>query len=164
MDEPVRSTQPSLIMAPPGLEADPDGEAADAVVDNEHHVIVTDENWIATFRSQASGTATPTGPTGTVPSGDAATAAKDAPDPTLATVAPLPADTIRKAKVSVADQAAKDDPPAPPAETAAAETTAAETPAVKSSFKPSFTPSASGPASAPVAPVVPRCSGCCRRR
>ncbi len=158
MDEPVRSTQPSLIMEPPGLEADPDGEAADAVVDNK---IMSSQTRTGSPRSESGERDRDAdGPDRDRPSGDAATAAKDVPDPTLATVAPLPADTIRKAKVSVADKAAKDDPPTPPARTtpagtAAAETAAAETPAVKSSFKPSFTPSASGPASAPVAPVVP---------
>ena len=35
MNEAGRTTQPSYISAPPGLEADPDGEAADTVSDND---------------------------------------------------------------------------------------------------------------------------------
>ncbi len=148
VDEPVRSTQPSLIMAPPGLEADPDGEAADAVVDND---IMSSSRTRARSSRSAAGKRDrdADGADGDVSSGDAA--AKDAPDAVPATVAPLPADTIRKAKVSVSDQA-EAGTPAPAAETAPAETAVAETPAVKSSFKPSFTPSASMPAPAPVGP------------
>jgi hypothetical protein len=158
VDEPVRSTQPSLIMAPPGLEADPDGEPVDAVVDNE---IMSSQTRGGSPRSKAGERDRDAdGPDGELPSGDAVTAAEDTPDPTLATIAPLPADTIRKAKVSAADKAVKEDTPAAPAgtapaESAAAETAAAEMPAVKSSLKPSFTPSASEPAPAPAAPVAP---------
>jgi hypothetical protein len=150
VDEPVRSTQPSLIMAPPGLEAGPDGEAVDAVVDNE---IMSSQTRAGSPRSaEGERDRDADGPVGEVASGDAATAVKDAPDATLASVAPLPADTIRKAKVSVPDKAAKDDTPAPPAEAAPVKTAAAETPAVTSSPKPSFTPSASRPAAAPAVP------------
>src|ERR1700761_3243373 len=34
VDEAGQTTQPPLIMAPPNLKADPDGEAADTIVDN----------------------------------------------------------------------------------------------------------------------------------
>ena len=157
MDEPARSTQPSLIMAPPGLKADPDGEADDAVVDND---IMSSSRARAGSSRSAAGERDrdADGPNGNVPSGDAATAAKDAPDATPVTVAPLPADTIgrasavtaAKAKAAAADRTTEDGSPASPAETAVA-----ETPAVKSSLTPSFTPSPPVSAPARVAPPAP---------
>jgi hypothetical protein len=78
---------------------------------------------------------------------------KEALDTKSGTVAPLPADTIGKAKAAAADQTAEADTPASPAETAAPETSA-----VKSSLKPSFTPSVSAPASTPVDPPAPPAS------
>ena len=140
VDEPTRSTQPSLIMAPPGLEADPDGEAADAVVNN--------------------GTMSPsrmrTGSSRSVAAQRDADAVEDAPvdddapatearDTVPGTPAPLPADTVgkAKAKAGAGDGKAADQPAAdPPAKPAAPETSA----------KPSFTPSASTPAPTMAAP------------
>ena len=152
VDEPVRSTQPSLIMAPPGLEADPDEEAADAVVDND--IMSSSRTRAGSSRSAASKRdSNADGADGDVTSGDAVTSAKDAPAAasakdapaaTSATVAPLPADTIGKAKAADFDTLAR------PAETAAV-----ATPAAKSNPKPSFTPSVSKPAPTTVTPSVP---------
>ena len=103
MDEPARSTQPSLIMAPPGLEADPDGEAADAVVDNG--IMSSSRTRAGSSRSASS--QRDGGANGDAPSGDAATAAEDTTETGSATAAPLPADTIGKAKAAAADQAAE---------------------------------------------------------
>jgi hypothetical protein len=150
VDEPVRSTQPSLIMAPPGLEVDPAGEATDAVVDND----IMSSSRSRAGSSRSAGGKRDGGANGDAPSVDAATAAKDATDTTSGTAAPLPADTIGKVKkAGAADQKAEADPPAAPAKTAVPETSA-----VKSSSKPSFTPSASRPASTPAAPSAPPAS------
>ena len=94
MDEPTRSTQPSLIMAPPGLEADPDGEAADAVVNNG--TMSPSRTRAGSSRSAAS--QRDAGAIEDAPADDAAPAAKEATDTTSGTTAPLPADTIGKAK------------------------------------------------------------------
>jgi Transmembrane domain of unknown function (DUF3566) len=150
VDEPVRSTQPSLIMASPGLEADPAGEATDAVVDND---IMSSSRARAGSSRSAAGKRDG-GANGDALSVDAATAAKDATDATSGTAAPLPADTIGKVKkAGAADQKAEADPSAAPAKTAVPETSA-----VKSSSKPSFTPSVSRPASTPAAPSAPPAS------
>src|SRR6202042_3450934 len=109
------------IMAPPGLETDPDREAADAVVDND--IMSSSRTRAGSSRSaagQRDGRAN-----GDAPSGDAATAAKDATDTASGTAAPLPADTIGKAKkAGAADRTAKADTLAAPDETAAPETSA----------------------------------------
>jgi Transmembrane domain of unknown function (DUF3566) len=149
VDEPTRSTQPSLIMAPPGLEVDPDGEATDVVVDNGS--MSSSRTRAGSSRSAAGQRGG--GTNGDAPAGDDATAAKYPTDTTSGTAAPLPADTIGKAKASPAGQTVKADTPAAPAETEAPETSA-----VKSGLKPSFTPSASTPAPTPVAPSAPPAS------
>jgi hypothetical protein len=164
VDEPTRSTQPSLIMAPPGREVDPDRETEDAVVNNG--IMSPARTRSGTSRSaagQRDGSAN-----GDASAGDVATAAKDAvpakdeapakdqapakdaTDSGSGTVAPLPADTIGKQKTGATDQAVKADKAEEPAETAAA-----ESPAVKSSLKPSFTPSVSSSSPAPAAPIAP---------
>ena len=123
MEEPTRSTQPSLITAPLGLEADPDGEAADAVVNNG---IMSSSR----MRAGSSRSATDQRDAGAVedaPADDAAPAAKEAVDTKRGTAAPLPADTVGKAKAAAtggkAKEAAADrsaaDAPAVPAETTA---------------------------------------------
>jgi Transmembrane domain of unknown function (DUF3566) len=91
------------------------------------------------------------------PADDAAPAAKEATETTSGTPAPLPADTIGKAKALAADGKAKAvaaDKAAANTPAVAAETAAAETAAVKSSPSPSFTPSVSKPSSAPSAPAA----------
>ena len=152
MDEPTRSTQPSLIMAPPGLEADPDGEVADAAVNNG--TMAPSRMRAGSSRSAAS--QRDAGAIEDAPADDAAPAAKEASGTTSGTTAPLPADTIGKAKAKAvaangkaADQAAAN-PPAVPAETEAPETSAAN-----GSVKPSFTPSVSMPAATRATPATP---------
>ena len=91
------------------------------------------------------------------PADDAAPTAKEATETTSRTTAPLPADTIGKAKAVAADGKAKAvaaDEAAADTPAVAAETAAAETAAVKSSPSPSFTPSVSKPSSAPSAPAA----------
>ena len=146
MDEPTRSTQPSLIMAPPGLEVDPDGETEDAVVNNG---IMSPARMRSGSSRSASGQRDG-GANGEAPSGDAATAAKDATDTGSGTAAPLPADTIGKPKAGAADRAVKADKAEKPAETVVP-----QSPAAASSLTPSFTPSMSGSSSAPAAPAAP---------
>jgi hypothetical protein len=160
VDEPTRSTQPSLIMASPGPEADPDGEAADAVVNNG----TMSPSRMRAGSSRSAASQRDAGAIEDAPANDAAPAAKEASDTTSGTTAPLPADTIGKAKAKavaangnaangkVAEQAAADTPAVP------AETTAPETSAANSSVKPSFTPSVSTPAAAPAPPSGPPAS------
>jgi Transmembrane domain of unknown function (DUF3566) len=158
VDEPTRSTKPSLIMAPPGLEADPDGEVADAAGNNG--TMAPSRMRAGSSRSAAS--QRDAGAIEDAPADDAAPAAKEASDTTSGTTAPLPADTIGKAKAKAvasngkaADQAAADTPAVP------AETEAPETSAANGSIKPSFTPSVSTPAATratratPATPVAP---------
>ena len=150
MDEPTRSTQPSLIMAPPGLEADPDGEAADAVVNNG--IMSPSRMRAGSSRSAAAqrdAGAIEDAPADDAPADAAAPAVKEVRDTTPGTTAPLPADTVGKAKAGAADRKAADRPAAdPPAEPAVPETSA----------KPSFTPSVSAPVSTPAAPSGPPAS------
>jgi Transmembrane domain of unknown function (DUF3566) len=174
VDEPTRSTQPSLIMAPPGLEADPDGEAADAVVDNG--IMASSRMRAGSPRStadQRDGAAVEDAAVD-----DVAPRAKKTTDTTSASAAPLPADTIGKAKAGAADGpktgAADGKPKAGAADrpktgaadgkpkAGAADRTATDTPAAPAeaappeaatvkSPKPSFTPSVP----TPVAPTMP---------
>ena len=147
MDEPTRSTQPSLIMAPPGLEADPDGEAADAVVNNG----IMSPSRMRAGSSRSAAAQRDAGAIEDAPADDAAPA-KEAMDTMPGTPAPLPADTVGKAKAGTADGKAADKP-APDAPAAPAETKAPET-----SAKPSFTPSVPTPKAAPAPPAGPAAS------
>src|SRR5215831_12071434 len=106
-------------MAPPGLEADPDGEAQDTVVDND---IMSSSRTRARSSRSASGKRDGAA-NGDAAVGDTAPVAEDAADAgsvTVApvTVAPLPADTVGKAKTRAAGTATEADKPAEPAETA----------------------------------------------
>jgi len=120
VDEAGRATQPPLIMAPPSLKVDPDGEAADAIVDNG--IMSAPRAKAAWSRPEASrqaeganGDSSPAGDTATsedsedtATSGDAATTADtvdtvDTADwkttkAASSTEVPLPAETIGKAK------------------------------------------------------------------
>lgn len=149
MDEPTRSTQPSLIMAPPGLEADPDGEAADAVVNNG----IMSPSRMRAGSSRSAAAQRDAGAIEDAPADDAAPA-KEAMDTMPGTPAPLPADTVgkAKAKADAADGKAADQP-APDAPAAPAGTKAPET-----SAKPSFTPSVPTPKAAPAPPAGPAAS------
>jgi hypothetical protein len=150
VDEPTRSTQPSLIMAPPGLKVDPDEDAVDAVVNNG----IMSPSRMRAESSRSAASQRDAGAIEDAPADDTAPAAKEAKETTSGTTAPLPADTIGKAKTVAADGKAKAvaagqaaaDKPAVAAETAVPETAAAKTP--------SFTPSVSKPSSAPSAPAA----------
>ena len=129
MDEAGRTAQPPLIMTPPSLEADPDGEATDAVVDNDFMAPSRTGTGVslsgATQWSNGS-----SGDSATV----AGTAAAETADSEVSTTVPLPADTIGQAKARPSSAAsvplAEDATPATmsdrkssfaPAETASAE-------------------------------------------
>jgi hypothetical protein len=144
VEEPTRSTQPSLIMAPPGLEADPDGEAADAVVNNG----IMSPSRMRAGSSRSAAAQRDAVAIEDAPADDAAPA-KEAMDTMPGTPAPLPADTIgkAKAKASAADGKAADQP-APDAPAAPVETKTPET-----SAKPSFTPSVSTLQATPAPPA-----------
>jgi hypothetical protein len=125
VDEAGRTTQPPLIMAPPGLKVDPDGEAADTIVDNG--IMSSSRTRTGSSRSGASRrsggangdssasgkTATSEDSVDTATSGDVATTSVDSAsadttdeDTTEAgssTEVPLPAETIGKAKGRSAD-------------------------------------------------------------
>ena len=129
VDEAGRTAQPPLIMTPPSLEADPDGEATDAVVDNDFMAPSRTDTGVslsgATQWSNGS-----SGDSATV----AGTAAAETADSEVSTTVPLPADTIGQAKARPSSAAsvplAEDATPATmsdrkssfaPAETASAE-------------------------------------------
>jgi hypothetical protein len=129
VDEAGRTAQPPLIMTPPSLEADPDGEATDAVVDNDFMAPSRTGTGVslsgATQWSNGS-----SGDSATV----AGTAAAETADSEVSTTVPLPADTIGQAKARPSSAAsvplAEDATPATmsdrkssfaPAETASAE-------------------------------------------
>ena len=151
MDEAGRTTQSPLIMAPPGLEADPDGEAADAVVDNGTMSSSRTRSGIAHVLRRVSETPVPSR---THAAGRRRARGRGSEgDQVRVPTAPLPADTIGKAKAAAADGKANGAlrptrrpliRPRSPAETAPPQTSAA-----KSSSTPSFTPSVSKPAAAP---------------
>jgi Transmembrane domain of unknown function (DUF3566) len=96
VDEAGRTTQPPLIMTPPSLDADPDGEATDAVVDNDFMA----PSRTGTGVSLSGVTQRSNGSSGS--SGDSAavagTAAAEATESEVSTTVPLPADTIGQAK------------------------------------------------------------------
>ena len=129
MDEAGRTAQPPLIMTPPSLEADPDGEATDAVVDND---------FMAPSRTGTGFSLSGVTQRSNGSSGDSATmaetAAAESADSEVNTTVPLPADTIGQAKARPSSAAsvplAEDATPATmsdrkssfaPAETASAE-------------------------------------------
>jgi hypothetical protein len=99
VDEAGPTTQPPLIMAPPSLKADPDGEATDTIVDNG---IMSSSR--ARTGSSRSGASKRVGGTNgeSSSSGDAATATpaatadEDTAEAGPSTTVPLPADTIGK--------------------------------------------------------------------
>jgi hypothetical protein len=125
VDEAGRTTQPPLIMAPPSLKVDPDGEASDAIVDNG--IMSSSRTRTGNSRSGASrrsggangdssatgDTATPEDSVGTTTSGDVAATSVDdtsagtadagATEAGSSTEVPLPAETIGKAKGRSAD-------------------------------------------------------------
>jgi hypothetical protein len=125
VDEAGRKTQPPLIMAPPSLKVDPDGEASDAIVDNG--IMSSSRMRTGSSRSGASrrsggakGDSSASGDTapsedsaGTATSGDVAAASVDDASADTAdagttqtgssTAVPLPAETIGKAKGRSAD-------------------------------------------------------------
>ena len=125
MDEAGRTAQPPLIMTPPSLEADPDGEATDAVVDNDFVA----PSRTGTGTSLSGSTQRSNGSSGS--NGDSAavagTAAAEPADPEVSTTVPLPADTIGQAKARPSGAASE-----PLAEDA--------TPATMSERKSSFAP------------------------
>ena len=101
VDEAARTTQPPLIMAPPSLKADPDGEATDMIVDNG--IMSSSRTRTGTSRSGASkrvggtnGDSSSTGDAATVT--PAATADEDTAEAGSSTAVPLPAETIGKGK------------------------------------------------------------------
>ena len=124
MDEAGRTTQPPLIMAPPSLKTDPDGEATDTIVDNG--IMSSSRSRTGSSRSGASrqsggangdassagDTATSVDSENTAASSDTAGSADSAEDademtqPTSGTEVPLPAETIGKAKGRSADSSA----------------------------------------------------------
>jgi hypothetical protein len=129
VDEAGRTAQPPLIMTPPSLEADPDGEATDAVVDND---------FMAPSRTGTGFSLSGVTQRSNGSSGDSATmaetAAAESADSEVNTTVPLPADTIGQAKARPSSAAsvplAEDATPATmsdrkssfaPAETASAE-------------------------------------------
>jgi hypothetical protein len=132
VDEAGRTAQPPLIMTPPSLDADPDGEATDAVVDNDFMA----PSRTGTGVSLSGVTQRSNGSSGS--NGDSAavaeTAAAETADSEVSTTVPLPADTIGQAKARPSGAAsvplAEDPTPATmsdrkssfaPAETASAE-------------------------------------------
>ena len=135
MDEAGRTTQPPLIMAPPSLKADPDGEATDTIVDNG--IMSSSRSRTGSSRSgaerrsgginggsssagdtaSAAGDTTPFGDSedtaassDTADSTDSADSTEDADEKMtqagLSTEVPLPAETIGKAKGRSADSSA----------------------------------------------------------
>jgi Transmembrane domain of unknown function (DUF3566) len=101
VDEAGRTSQPPLIMAPPDLIADPDGDATDTIVDNG--IMSSSRTGTGSSRSGVSKrTAGANGNSST--SGDPeaaapeATTGEDTTEVGSSTTVPLPADTIRKAK------------------------------------------------------------------
>jgi Transmembrane domain of unknown function (DUF3566) len=155
VDEPVRSTQTSFTMAPPSPEVDPTKEATDAVVDNG----IMSPSRMRSESSRSASDRRDGGATGEALAGGTPAAAEGGTKTGPAAAAPLPADTIGKAKPGAAVQPAETGKPAKPAEAAeTAEPAASEAPAVKSGLTPSFTPSASAPdawaASAAAAPAA----------
>jgi transmembrane protein DUF3566 len=104
VDEAGRTTRPPLIMAPPGLEADPDGEAMDAVVDNG----IMARSRKRTGESPSGAAQWGNGANGdSSDDGDAATpaGAETAEDAASDAAVPLPADTISTVKAAPAAQA-----------------------------------------------------------
>ena len=129
VDEAGRTTQPPLIMAPPSLKADPDGEATDTIVDNG--IMSSSRSRSGSSRSgagrrsggvnggsssagdtaSAAGDTTPFGDSeDTAASSDIAESADSADEEItqagLSTEVPLPAETIGKAKGRSADSSA----------------------------------------------------------
>ena len=98
MDEAGRTTQPPLIMAPPSLKADPDGEATDTIVDNG----IMSSSRMRTGSSRSGASQRVGGANGESSSGDAATetsaatAEEDTAEAGSSTTVPLPAETIGK--------------------------------------------------------------------
>jgi hypothetical protein len=101
VDEAGRTSQPPLIMAPPDLIADPDGDATDTIVDNG--IMSSSRTGTGSSRSGASkraaganGNSSTSGdPEAAAPE---ATTGEDTTEAGSSTTVPLPADTIRKAK------------------------------------------------------------------
>ena len=106
MDEAGRTTQSPLIMAPPDLIADPDGDATDAIVDND--IMASSRTGSGSSRSGASKRVGETnGNSSTAGDTEAATpeatTGEDTTEAGSSTKVPLPADTIGKAKGQSAD-------------------------------------------------------------
>jgi len=169
VDEAGRSTQPPLVMAPPGTKADPDGEAAGTVVDNSLMARTRTENSRSAAKERANGSNGSTVDSVTSP-------AAEASDAGAGGTVPLPAETIRQAKARPDGESA--DKGQDGARQASRPTTAKESsapaaasvpapaasprpakdaaPAVKSESKPSFTPSeTTASASVPQAAAMP---------
>jgi hypothetical protein len=117
VDEAGLTARTPLIMAPPGLEADPDGEAADPIVDNgsmSSSRSGSGSSRSGIVRRASSGNAAPSDKTETsaaeAPDGDAETAT-DATATGSDKTAPLPADAIGKppGHVPVDNSAVKND-------------------------------------------------------
>ena len=125
MDEAGRMTQPPLIMAPPSLKADPDGEATDTIVDNG--IMSSSRTGTGNSRSGASrrsgganGDSSSAGDTATFVDSEDTAASTDSAglaDSTedadeemtqagSGTAVPLPAETIGKIKGRFADSSA----------------------------------------------------------
>ena len=107
MDEAGQTPQSPLIMAPSDLTADPDGKAADAIVDND--IMSSSRTGPGSSRSGASKRADgANGDSSTSEDTEAAvtpeaTTGEDTKEAGSSTKVPLPADTIRKAKRQSAD-------------------------------------------------------------
>jgi hypothetical protein len=136
VDEAGRTTQPPLIMTPPSLDADPDGEAADAVVDNDFMA----PSRTGTGVSLSGVTQRSNGSSGDSAAG-AGTAAAEATESEVSTTVPLPADTIGQAK-------------ARPSSAASVSSAEDATPSTMSDRKSSYAPAET--ASAPAAEPAPR--------
>jgi hypothetical protein len=165
VDEAGRTTRPPLIIAPPSLKADPDGEANDALVDNN----TVSRTITATSRSEVDRPAN--GSNGSSGSrGDSAVAAGTAAEETTETGAstrvPLPADIIGKAKARPSGSSGSDNGQGNGRQGSRQTMTSGEkntdsaasspmaedvAPATKSDRKPSFTPADTGPTPAAAA-------------
>jgi len=151
MDEAGRTTRPPLIMTPPDLETDPDGESADSIVDNGS--MSSSRTRSGSSRSGAarradSANGNSAGANGSSSSETAVTPA-DATDSATDTATPLPAETVgktngRPARTASADQADR--------------SAAGDRAAANGDRKPVFTPAtpaADTPAASPAAPAAP---------
>jgi hypothetical protein len=148
VDEAGRATQPPLILTPLGLEPDPDAQAEDPIVDND--TMSSSPTRSGSSRSGAARRAEGTNGTSSSangsPASEASAGSEDVTE-SASDLAPLPAETIGKAKSENgrSPSATRADAPATRAERQL-DQPAGEATAAGSDRKPVFTPASTPPA------------------